>query len=305
MPDGADLRQSGERIERLLEEVRAMASRPAWQRVDELVRLIVELYGTGLARIVDLLDSDDTIEEVRQHLLKDQLITSLLLLHGIHPLDLATRVTRALERVRPYLGSHGGGVEIVDIDEAAGVVKLRLGGSCDGCPSSMVTVKLAVEGAIREQAPEVTRIEVEGVLEETEVPRPLESILAKAHANHDNGNHNGHNGASGKLPVWMPFEQPAPKNPGELLTAEVTGEPIMLCRVGTQLYAYRRRCPSCGSLIEHGDLNGDVLTCASCDERYNVRFAGRSLGGRELHLDPIPLLENEHGVKIALPGASL
>ena len=62
--------------------------------------------------------------------------------------------------MRPYLGSHGGDVELLDVT-ADGVVRLRMLGSCDGCPSSAVTLKLAVEGAIEAAAPEITAIEVE------------------------------------------------------------------------------------------------------------------------------------------------
>jgi Fe-S cluster biogenesis protein NfuA/nitrite reductase/ring-hydroxylating ferredoxin subunit len=292
-----DLRHSGERIERLLEEVRAMAGKPAWQRVDELLRLVVELYGSGLSRIVELLHFDGTVEELRERLLADKLVASLLLLHGLHPQDVATRVSDALEKVRPYLGSHGGEVELLGIDEETGVVKLRLGGSCDGCPSSMVTVKLAVEGAIKELAPEITRVEVEGLADASETPQSIESLLAKTHATGS--------GPSSKLPSWQSFDNTAPQNSGDLLMAEVAGESIMLCRVGKQLYAYRGKCPSCGSIIETAVLHDEVLTCASCDTSYNVHFAGRSTGGNGLHLEPIPLIENEAGVKIALPGAAL
>ena len=77
--------------------------------------------------------------ELRERLLNDELLSSLLVLHGLHPRDVADRVSDALEKVRPYLGSHGGDVELISVDEASGVVKLRLGGSCDGCPSSMVS----------------------------------------------------------------------------------------------------------------------------------------------------------------------
>ena len=62
--------------------------------------------------------------------------------------------------MRPYLGTHGGDVELLEITDD-GVVRLRLLGSCDGCASSSVTLKLAVEGAIEAAAPEVTAIEVE------------------------------------------------------------------------------------------------------------------------------------------------
>ena len=221
-----------------------------------MLRLVVDLYGTGLSHIVEMLQFDCTVEQVRERLLADDLVVSLLLLHGLHPQDIATRVSEALEKVRPYLGSHGGDVELIGIDEARGVVKLRLGGSCDGCPSSMVTVKLAVEGAIKEAAPEIMQVEVEGVAEAGDTPRPIESLLAKTHANG--------NGAKPRLPEWQLFDSAAPQNSGELLMAELAGEPIMLCRVGKQLYAYRGKCPACGSTIESSALHDEVLTCASC-----------------------------------------
>ncbi|HEV3398985.1 MAG TPA: NifU family protein, partial [Actinomycetes bacterium] len=88
-------------------------------------------------------------------------------LHDLHPKDTETRVVEALDQVRPYLGSHAGGVELLGIDPG-GVVHLRLEGSCDGCPSSVQTVKLAIERAIEEAAPEVTAVEVENLTRERE-----------------------------------------------------------------------------------------------------------------------------------------
>jgi Fe-S cluster biogenesis protein NfuA len=162
MAHGANVRQAGDQIEQLLGEVRSMVSPATWDRIDRLVRSIVELYGAGLAQLMNALDAPGAdASTVRQRLLADPLIASLLLLHGLHPDDLATRVQQALERVRPYLGSHGGDVEVVATDEDSGVVRLRMKGSCDGCPSSILTVKLAVETAIREAAPEVIRVDVQ------------------------------------------------------------------------------------------------------------------------------------------------
>ncbi|HEX3814697.1 MAG TPA: NifU family protein [Mycobacteriales bacterium] len=134
-------------------------------QLDEAVRLLVELYGDGLNRILELLaERPDGVEQIEQ-LAEDPLICSLLLIHDLHPVDVTARVAAALEKVRPYLGSHAGGVELLGIDDA-GVVHLQLEGSCDGCPSSAVTAKVAIEGAILEAAPELTGVEVEGVLAE-------------------------------------------------------------------------------------------------------------------------------------------
>jgi Fe-S cluster biogenesis protein NfuA len=85
----------------------------------------------------------------------------LLLLYGLHPLDFDSRVRQALDQVRPYLRSHGGDVEL--LDTTGGVVRLRMQGSCHGCPSSAMTLQSAIEEAIYAKAPDLTALEVEGV----------------------------------------------------------------------------------------------------------------------------------------------
>jgi Fe-S cluster biogenesis protein NfuA/nitrite reductase/ring-hydroxylating ferredoxin subunit len=293
---GASLRQSGERIEHLLEELRASQDGAAWRRVDELVRLIVGLYGDALSRIVDLLGSDSTAAELRERLLQDELVNSLLLVHGLHPLDLETRVSRALERVRPYLGSHGGGVRLKEVDEAAGIARLILDGTCDGCPSSAITVKLALEGAIKEAAPEITRVEAEGV----DLARPAVTIAGppvKARAMESARS------VDAERPGWIVLDNALPINSGEVVCVQMAGKHILLCRIGMQLYAYGAACPTCGNLIETARLETDLLTCPSCDQRYNLRLAGRSARAG-FHLNPIPLLETDEQVKIAMPGAA-
>ena len=155
-----DLRAVGERIEELLGQIRAAGDPATAETAEEVVRLVVELYGAGLERTVKLAGP-----EVTGRLVEDELVASLLVLHGLHPKDTETRVVEALDKVRPYLGSHAGGVELVGVDPD-GVVHLRLEGSCDGCPSSTQTVKLAIERAIEEAAPEVTAVDVENLTRE-------------------------------------------------------------------------------------------------------------------------------------------
>src|SRR5262249_16189439 len=94
-----------------------------------------------------------------EQLAADDLVGSLLLLYGLHPLDLATRVRQALEQARPLLQSHGGNVELLSLTD--GIVRLRLLGSGNGCPSSALTLKSAIEDAIWTRAPDIVAIEVE------------------------------------------------------------------------------------------------------------------------------------------------
>ena len=160
-PDASlDLRATGERIEALLDASAAHGAM-ARERSEELVRLVVDLYGAGLERLLDVLYEAGRLDaEALDALARDDLVASLLLVHGLHPHDVTTRVERALDDVRPYLGSHGGDVELLGVTED-GTVRLRLLGSCDGCPSSSVTLKLAVESAVEAAAPEITGIEVD------------------------------------------------------------------------------------------------------------------------------------------------
>jgi len=159
----ASLRSVGDRIENLLAELRTIGDPRARETAEELVRSLLDLYGGGLARMMELVYDSPAGGELFDRFAADDLVASLLLLHDLHPEDTESRILRALDGVRPYLGSHGGDVTLVGIDDD--VVRLRLEGTCHGCPSSSITMKLAIEKAIGEAAPEVARIEVEGVAE--------------------------------------------------------------------------------------------------------------------------------------------
>ncbi|WP_372667836.1 NifU family protein [Amycolatopsis kentuckyensis] len=145
----------GERIERLLGEFSGADAELA----EELVHTLLEFYGAGLTRIVEAVD-----RPLLERLAEDDHIRGLLVLHDLHPRSTHERVTEALDKVRPYLGSHAGDVEFVGIDD--GVLRLRLQGTCDGCPSSTVTAKYAIERVVREAAPEISDVVVEGVVED-------------------------------------------------------------------------------------------------------------------------------------------
>jgi Fe-S cluster biogenesis protein NfuA len=166
--DAEALKDTGDRIEQLLVDLRSMVGPPAMRSVEELVGRLVDLYGAGLERIVAKLGKEDVAR-----LLDDGLVHSLLVLHDLHPLDVRARVERALDSARPYLGSHAGGVTLLGAE--AGVVRIRLEGSCDGCSSSAATVKLTLERAILESVPDVTRVEVEGAVDT--VPAPEASLI--------------------------------------------------------------------------------------------------------------------------------
>ncbi len=281
-----DLRAVGDRIEELLNQLERSVDERAWENVQDVVSLVTELYGGGLARILELAGEDTAL---RERLADDDLVASLLVLHDLHPLDLEDRVRRALDSVRPYLGSHGGDVEVLGIDGDSGVVTLRMLGSCDGCASSSVTLELAVQAAIEEAAPEITRIDVDG------------AAVADA----------GAAGGMGAIPVTLGRkpEHAAPMAPiyglralapGRVGPLEIEGTKLIVCRVGTQLYAYRSSCPMCANALDTAAVDGPVLRCGVCAAAYDLPRAGRSLDGNATHLDPLPLIEEGGEVRIAV-----
>ena len=119
------------------------------------------IVGVGLERVLShMAETGDAGAAALDACARDEVAGGLLLLHGLHPLDIEERVLLALEQVRPYLASHGGDVELLGIRD--GMARLRLVGSCHGCPSSALTMKQTIEEAILGRAPDIVAVEVEG-----------------------------------------------------------------------------------------------------------------------------------------------
>ena len=72
--------------------------------------------------------------------------------------DLLRRVEEALDTIRPYLEADAGNVSIIEITEDK-VLKLKLLGSCESCPMSIMTLKAGIEQAIKRAVPEIQAIE--------------------------------------------------------------------------------------------------------------------------------------------------
>jgi Fe-S cluster biogenesis protein NfuA/nitrite reductase/ring-hydroxylating ferredoxin subunit len=303
--DDQGLQERVSRMETLLGEIETLPDHNARSKAAEVVGVLLDLYGEGLSRMMEVVAEGDERERTFDAFADDELVSHLLLLHGLHPLDLKTRVVMALEQVRPYLHSHGGNVELLGVEK--GVARLRMEGSCSGCPSSTVTLRLAIEEAIQKTAPDLERIEAEGVAEE---PKPAPTIVAGPTLRKKEKKRPEENGASWTVVGGLPQ-----LSSGGMLLKEVSDELVLFLKLGDDFYAYRHLCPGCGISLEQGSLNDAELTCSECSHRYDVRRAGRCLDDELLHLEPIPLLVNEVPVeehqgrgrrsivKIALPSA--
>jgi Fe-S cluster biogenesis protein NfuA len=186
-------------IEALLQRIEK-ANNPAMSAMaKDLVQRLMEFHGAGIERMLEIIHQDAPGQScIIDALAQDPLVRSLLLLYGLHPDGLETRVQQALEKTRPYLKSHGGNVTLISVDDA-GTVTLRLEGSCHGCASSSATLKLAVEEAIYEAAPDVAAIIVEGEIEERS--RSIAFVPLSALGG------NGHQSTSERSKAVPPFSQ--------------------------------------------------------------------------------------------------
>ena len=269
-------RTAGDRIQTLLDSCAASGA-AAYERAQQLVREVVGLYGAGLERIIQLGEPG-----LAERLATDDLVASLLLVHGMHPHDVHRRVSDALDRVRPYLGSHGGDVDLVEV--TGDTVLLAFTGSCKSCPSSAVTLELAVEDAVRAAAPEICSIEV--VTAEAAKVIPAESLMAHVKSN-------GHSTS------WHPVPEVSGLAPGEVAGFLVGGWTMLACRVDGQTFAYRDHCPVCDDSLAGAALSGALLECPRCHTHFDVVRAGAATNGA--HLEPLPLLPRDGVLSVALP----
>lgn len=287
------------RVEALLEEIEALPDSGARDRATEMVAALLDLYGEGLARILGhALDAGG--EGLGEALADDELVSHLLFLHDLHPVPVEDRVRGALSEVRPYLESHGGDVELLGVEE--GIVRLRLNGSCDGCPSSAMTLKLAIEDAVHKAAPDIEEVVAEGAAEaksaepksnliQLEVSDSLrvEQVPAPASGNGDGW------ATAGSLPEL---------GAESTVVKRVAGEDVLFLRLDDTPYAYRPECPGCRESLADAALESGELVCSECGNRYDVRRAGRGLDNPELYIEPVPLLATDSGlVKVAVGSA--
>jgi Fe-S cluster biogenesis protein NfuA/nitrite reductase/ring-hydroxylating ferredoxin subunit len=301
MPAPSNVQNQLQSIEALLQRIEK-ANDPAMSAMaKELVQRLMEFHGAGIERMLEIVHQNAGAENAAIDTLgRDPLVRSLLLLYGLHPDGLETRVQQALEKTRPYLKSHGGNVSLIKVDDA-GAVTLRLEGSCHGCASSSATLKLAVEGAIYEAAPDVSAILVEGAIGEPS--RAIAFVpLADLGGSGANGGGNGHESKANRSEVgWEDVFGLDAIPAGTLRTQEVGGREMLFCRLEENLYAYNNNCPGCGQPLSAARLEGTVLACPICRQHYDVVRAGRGVDLDGLHLEPVPLLRENGRVRVALP----
>jgi Fe-S cluster biogenesis protein NfuA/nitrite reductase/ring-hydroxylating ferredoxin subunit len=278
-----DLAREGQRIQELVDKIGTLNDPAARRMLQECLESVLSFYGHGLARILELTgDLGPEGEKVRDALVHDPGVRGLLLIHGLHPVSLETRLAEALDKVRPYMESHGGNVELISLEND--FAKLRLQGHCKTCPSSSVTLELAVRAAIDEACPDLAGFEVEGIKSVADqTPEAFEHLPSSA-------------------PEWTRIESTGELSNGGFMSVRTETEALLICKLDDRLYAYRDQCPACNLPLHLGEMKEGLIIC-SLGHRYDVKRAGSSPDSATLHLDPLPLLAQEGGIKVALSRA--
>jgi Fe-S cluster biogenesis protein NfuA/nitrite reductase/ring-hydroxylating ferredoxin subunit len=268
-----ELNQQSRRVQELVEQVAAMPDPAARALLEDCLQSVLVLHGQGLAQILRVVqDADAAGQKVFDQLIQDNVVRGLLLIHGLHPVALETRLREALQKVRPYMESHGGNVELLSLEND--MARLRLQGTCKSCPSSAVTLELAVRHAIEEACPDLMGFEVEGAVETAPQEKPL--------------------------PVaWTVLDALGHLGNGEIKLVEVEGVSLLICRIHENLYAYRNACPVCGLSFKSGGLAEGLLQCA-LGHRFDAQHAGSCVDKPGFHLDPFPLLVENGRVKVSV-----
>jgi Fe-S cluster biogenesis protein NfuA/nitrite reductase/ring-hydroxylating ferredoxin subunit len=279
----AMVREEVQALEELLGRVEGLPEGEEREAALAAIQGFLRVYGEALRRIAAI-----SPPPVLESLKSDELVSQLLLLHDLHPVTLEQRIGAALEEVRPYMGSHGGGIELIDVRD--GVAWVKLEGTCSGCAASTVTLKLAVEEAVLRAAPELHGVEAIEPHAQPESSLPAEGLLPMFDPV----------AAGSARARWLTVDGLAELEPTRPLRRSVDGSALIFASVDGQLYAYADHCPACRSRFEQPELRDSALCCAACRRRYDVTRAGVALDGGLLQLDPVPLLVQDGEVRVAL-----
>ena len=161
---GVNGQQSGQqnserRIEELIAALEALDDPRGREQAKELLKVVLDLHGAGLARLLEIIaDAGDAGRAIIEALALDEQCRAILLLHGMHPHDLASRVRLAVDKMRGLLGAQGIQIEVLSTSEEA--VRLKLSGNLRNKHAKVS--KDEIEQVIFTHAPEIAAIEIEG-----------------------------------------------------------------------------------------------------------------------------------------------
>ncbi len=258
-----------ERVDTAIAEVRKL-DEGARSKALDLKAAVEAFHKAGLTRIVQHLKADPRGKELLFALVEEPIVYALFSMHGLVRADLATRVARVLEMVRPYMQSHGGDVELAEV--RGDTVFVRLHGACNGCSMSAVTLRDGVEEAILSQILEIRAVEV--------LPNEPGPALIGLDAI----------GVRGAETGWVRGPRVDQLPPGTMARMDAGTADVLLVNLDNRLSAFRNACAHQGMPLDGGllDPTDGTITCpwhAFCFDAGT----GECLTAPQAQLEPFPL----------------
>jgi Fe-S cluster biogenesis protein NfuA/nitrite reductase/ring-hydroxylating ferredoxin subunit len=279
LPSNSDLQDLAERVDRAIAEVRSLDN-AAQVKAIAMKSAIEEFHKLGLSKIVRRLKADPRGKELLFELIEDPAVLALFSMHNLVRADLRTRVVRVIEMVRPYMQSHEGDVELVDV--TADTVFVRLKGSCNGCSMSSVTLRQGVEEALHQNVPEIKKIEVVPDEPASQLV-PVEVLL----------------GSSEELPGWItgPLASEVPE--AQPFRIDFDGGSVLVVKFRSQLQSFKNECAHLGLPLDGATVNPEtgMLTCNWHGFRFNCQ-SGECITAPEAQLEALPLRVDRGRIKV-------
>lgn len=236
----------------------------------ELKQAIEAFHKLALTTMVRHLKQDPRGKELLLELVADPAVYALLVMHGIVRTDPLTRARRVLDNARPYMQSHGGDAELVDVRD--GVAYLRLYGSCNGCSLSAFTLRKHVEEVLSREVPEIGRLEVL-----TDQPAPT-ILRPEAQMSPD------------ETKGWVRGPAVSEVPSGQMMSIPTERGNVLIVNLANRLSAYRNACAHQGRPLDGGMLDPEngTLTCPWHGFCFDV-VSGECLTAPQAQLEPFPL----------------
>jgi hypothetical protein len=167
-------RQRMRQLEEQLTTLERSTTPEVQDQVRQIVQTLMALHGAGLAQVTKrLADGGETGQAILQACARDELAGTLLLLHGLHPWDLDTRLRWALSQLRPQLLAEGSSVFLISAKD--GVVRLGVASAPGEERTVSTRLRSLLQKALLAVAPEVAVVDVEAraAPPSTLIPLPL------------------------------------------------------------------------------------------------------------------------------------
>jgi len=159
--DARDFQDDMQRIGGLVQQIDSIADPAVRAATKDLVQSLMDLHGAALEKALDIVaEAGEPGMDIIGRLGRDSLVSSVLILYGLHPEDLETRVAKAVDRIRPQLRKQGCEVELLGVNE--GAIRLRAQTGSHTCGSTAKTVQATLEGAVYDAAPDMSSLVIEG-----------------------------------------------------------------------------------------------------------------------------------------------